>query len=94
MTARRYKKLRTLRFPLDAALQSVNNSQIVTRKHQRIRAQLKRQKHSQKWLATRLGISPSYVSMLISGQRQPSLALALRLSEETGVPVSDFAKVA
>lgn len=38
-------------------------------------------------LAERLGVSRSYVSLLTSGERQPGLALALRIETITGVPV-------
>jgi transcriptional regulator with XRE-family HTH domain len=60
----------------------------------RIRAGLKRKKHTQQWLAGQLGISKSHMSQILSGQRRPSLTLALRLEELTGVPVRDFAEVA
>jgi transcriptional regulator with XRE-family HTH domain len=39
-------------------------------------------------LAEELGISPNYVSMLASGERQPSLPLAIRISERTRVPIA------
>jgi transcriptional regulator with XRE-family HTH domain len=42
---------------------------------------------TQQSLAARLGVSRPYVSLLASGERQPSLDLALRISELTGVPL-------
>lgn len=33
------------------------------------------------------GITPQYVSMMRAGKRQPSLKLALRINEYTGVPL-------
>jgi transcriptional regulator with XRE-family HTH domain len=39
-------------------------------------------------LAKKLGISRSYVTLMALGERQPSLALALRIQALTGVPAS------
>lgn len=39
-------------------------------------------------LAKRLGIGQAHVSMLVNGERTPSLRLALRIEDITGVPVS------
>lgn len=39
-------------------------------------------------LAKKLGVSRSYVTLLIAGQRQPSLTLALRIEAKTGVPAT------
>lgn len=39
-------------------------------------------------LAKRLDITPAYVSLIRAGKRQPSLALALRIQDLTGVPAS------
>lgn len=38
-------------------------------------------------LARRLRVTPAYISMLRAGQREPTLRMALRIAEETGVPV-------
>lgn len=38
-------------------------------------------------LADRLGVTAAYVSMMRAGKRQPSLGMALRLHNETGVPL-------
>ena len=45
------------------------------------------------WLAARVGVDRSYISMLRSGQRQPSLPVALAIERETGVPVEALVKV-
>lgn len=37
--------------------------------------------------AARLGVTPAYISMLRAGQREPTLRMALRIHELTGVPV-------
>jgi len=41
-------------------------------------------------VAAALGVSPSCVSMIASGQRTPSLGLAIALSRFTGVPITMF----
>lgn len=43
---------------------------------------------SQTSLAVKLQISRSYMSLLVSGSRQPALDLALRIEAMTGVPAS------
>lgn len=43
---------------------------------------------TQEALATRLGVTRPYISMIAAGDRQPSLALAIRIEEETGVPAA------
>lgn len=43
---------------------------------------------TQESLATTLRISRSYMSLLVSGDRQPALPLAVRIEELTGVPVA------
>ena len=43
-------------------------------------------------LADRLGVTAAYVSMMRAGKRQPSLGLALKLHEETGVPMEALLK--
>lgn len=62
----------------------------VRRKHTTLAAYLvagKRTGKTQQWLADQLGVERSYISRLASGDRQPALDLALRISELTGVPV-------
>lgn len=43
-------------------------------------------------VARELGISPTYLSMLKWGQRQPELDLALRMSKRFGVPLESLLK--
>ncbi len=49
---------------------------------------LKRTDTTHAALANLLGISRSYVTLLASGDRQPSLPLALRIQALTGVPAA------
>jgi len=42
---------------------------------------------SQETFAERLGVSPSYVSMIAGGSRRPSLAVALRIARLAAVPI-------
>jgi transcriptional regulator with XRE-family HTH domain len=44
----------------------------------------------QQWLADEIDVDRSYISLLVSGQRQPSLSLALRIAELTGVPIESL----
>lgn len=45
---------------------------------------------SKRSLARRLNVSESYISHIAAGRKQPSLGIALRLAEATGVPVSSL----
>jgi transcriptional regulator with XRE-family HTH domain len=45
---------------------------------------------TQAFLADKLGITRAYVSYLVSGDRQPSLDLALRIEALTGVALSSL----
>lgn len=38
-------------------------------------------------LAEKLGIAPSFISQIISGHKQPSLDVAARIEDMTGVPM-------
>ena len=49
---------------------------------------------TQRELARQLGISKSHLSMIVNGDRQPSLPLALLIEEVTGVPVATLAVMA
>lgn len=60
----------------------------------RIAAHLKRERKSQSALARDLSISRSYLSLIVAGKRQPSLSVALRLEEATGIPARSFLKAA
>jgi HTH-type transcriptional regulator/antitoxin HigA len=67
---------------------------MTTTVHERVRERLQRKRKSQRWLASQLGISESYLSELLAGKRRMSLDLALRLHEQTGVPVRELSEVA
>lgn len=47
---------------------------------------------SQAEVADTLGITQGYLSLIVSGDRQPSLDLAVRISDLTGVPVDTLIK--
>jgi len=47
---------------------------------------------SQKEIAKRLKLSPSYFSLLVSGKRTPSMAVAGRIQKELGIPVEAWTK--
>lgn len=42
-------------------------------------------------LAKALGLSRTYVSQVLSGQRDPALSVARRVAREIGLTVEDFA---
>lgn len=75
---------------LDTALTYCEYLHPVNDLQRRVRAWLKRNGRNQDWLAAELGISKSYLSMLLSRKRTPSLALAIHLNELTRVPVGEF----
>ena len=54
--------------------------------HETLEQYLKNKRGRAKQLATELGITPSYLSMLKKRQRRPSPELAQRLEDLTGVP--------
>ena len=41
-------------------------------------------------LAAELGVSNSYIAMIVCGQRTPSLPRAKALAARTGFPITDF----
>lgn len=45
---------------------------------------------TQNWLAAEVGITPSYLSLILAGRREPSLRVAVRLEQVTGVSASEF----
>jgi transcriptional regulator with XRE-family HTH domain len=57
-----------------------------------LRGYLKASKRTQADLALAVGISEPMLSLILKGWRTPSLAAALRLSEETGIPVASFSR--
>lgn len=44
------------------------------------------------WLADLIGVDKSYISFIRSGQRQPSLAVAIDIEKYTGVRVESLVK--
>ncbi len=65
---------------------------LVNRVYPNLAAFLKETGITQEALAAELGISQSHLSMLINGDRQPSLPLALRIVERTRVPLESLLK--
>lgn len=53
-------------------------------------AWLKFHKKNQDWLAAKLGIKPSHMSMVLLGRRAPSLKVAARLEALTGIRAALF----
>jgi transcriptional regulator with XRE-family HTH domain len=43
-------------------------------------------------LAEAVGVVPSHLSQIETGEREPSLALASRLSKVTGIPIDKFVR--
>jgi transcriptional regulator with XRE-family HTH domain len=60
-----------------------------TVKH-RISTWLRAGGHTQQWLADELGITASYVAMILNGHRTPSLPVAKQLEDLTGIPATAF----
>ena len=58
------------------------------RKYRSLADYLEQTEQTQRALADKLGVNESYISLIASRQRQPSLRLALRIEAMTGVPVS------
>jgi transcriptional regulator with XRE-family HTH domain len=46
--------------------------------------------HTQRWLAQQLGVTPTYVSMILNARRTPSLGIAKQLEDLTGIPAIAF----
>lgn len=64
-------------------------------KRKRIFKQLKRDTgKSQNAIARELGISHAYLSAIVNCKRRPSLPLAFKLQDVTGIPAQEFAEVA
>jgi len=56
----------------------------------RIRRWLDKRGRNQEWLAEQLGISEGMLSQILNRQRQPSLAVAVKLEEITGLRPRDL----
>jgi DNA-binding transcriptional regulator YdaS (Cro superfamily) len=64
---------------------------VVKRKYSNLADYFKQNpKVTQGALARRLGVTPAYVSLLASGDRQPALKLALAIESLTGVSVESL----
>lgn len=46
--------------------------------------------YTQRAVATVLGITDGHMSSLVAGNRSPSLSLAIRISDLTGLPVQEL----
>ena len=55
-----------------------------------LQARRREMRHSQEELAHRAGLSTSYVSLLESRKRQPTLTVMVRLARELDMPFSEF----
>jgi transcriptional regulator with XRE-family HTH domain len=60
--------------------------------HVRLREWMDRSRLSQTVLCGRLGISDAHMSRLLSGERTPSLALAGKIADLTGIPATAWIK--
>ena len=56
----------------------------------RIAAWLREKQRTKSSLARELGISPSYLTMILAGKKVPSLRVAKRFQEVTSIPATDF----
>jgi len=63
---------------------------VISAAGRRLRVWLKASKRSQSSLARELRISPGYITMLLAGARTPSLEVAKRLQDVTGIPATAF----
>ena len=56
----------------------------------RVRVWLDEVGKTQRWLAAQIGISTTYLTLILNGDKCPSLRLAKRLEHLTGVPAGEF----
>lgn len=61
---------------------------------QKVVAFLEKHERTRSWLARRVGVSKTLISLVFNGEMPCSDALAARLSQETGIPVRDFKRKA
>jgi len=59
--------------------------------NEQLQKALKRRGETQHAFAQRVGISPGYMSRLVSAQAVPSLEMAVKLARAAGIPVEAFA---
>lgn len=72
---------------IDSGVANSHNCRTVKRRYRSLADYFEQTKRTQASLAEALDVDRSYLSLIASGQRQPSLDLALRIERETGVPV-------
>jgi DNA-binding XRE family transcriptional regulator len=56
----------------------------------RVRVWLDERRKTQRWLAATLGVSEQYLTYILNGKSCPSLPLAARLEQLTGIPAAMF----
>jgi len=62
----------------------------ISRGARQLQAWLEKRQQTQRWLADLLRVSPAYVAMIFNGRRSPSLRMAKRFQDVTGIPATDF----
>lgn len=61
---------------------------------QQLRDWIDRRGFNQVEAADRLGMTEGFISFLLNGHRRPSLAMAVKIEESTGIPASAWVKSA
>lgn len=61
---------------------------------QQLAAFMERKQLTQEDIAAKLGVTASYVSFLLSGDRSPSLRLAVKIQSLTGIKPTAFVEAA
>ncbi len=56
----------------------------------RVGAWLLERQQTQRWLAEMVHVTPAYLAMILNRQRTPSLPVAKRLQDLTGIAATDF----
>lgn len=59
-------------------------------KYKDLKAFFEKTGRTQQWLAEQLDVDQSHISLITSGQRQPSLPLAVRIRDLTGVALESL----
>lgn len=57
---------------------------------ERLAAFMEKRGKTQDWLAEQLGVTASYVSLLLAGKRTPSLDIATKIERITGIAPRHF----
>ena len=60
-------------------------------RHRSLGAYLKAEGVSQRAFAKRVGVVPSYVSMITRGEREPCLSVALKMAAAANIPIGSLA---